>query len=162
MSTKLGTLTLDLIAKIGGFTGPIRDAERQTQTSFDKMRKHVNSYGSVAIAGAAAVGAGVLAMANEYANAARELQTFASISNTTTQEFQKMAVGAETMGISSEKLADQLKDFNEKLGLVESFKNRESVKLQLKDLIKILEENSNSVDLDTLKKIKTIIDEEVY
>lgn len=116
MSTKLGTLTLDLIAKIGGFTGPIRDAERQTQTSFDKMRKHVNSYGSVAIAGAAAVGAGVLAMANEYANTARELQTFASISNTTTQEFQKMAVGAETMGISSEKLADQLKDFNEKLG----------------------------------------------
>lgn len=116
MSTKLGTLTLDLIAKIGGFTGPIKDAEKQTKTSFENMRKHVNSYGSVAIAGAAAVGAGVLAMANEYANAARELQTFASISNTTTQEFQKMAVGAETMGISSEKLADQLKDFNEKLG----------------------------------------------
>lgn len=116
MSTKLGTLTLDLIAKIGGFTGPIKDAEKQTKTSFDNMRKHVNSYGAMAIAGAAAVGAGVLAMANEYANAARELQTFASISNTTTQEFQKMAVGAETMGISSEKLADQLKDFNEKLG----------------------------------------------
>lgn len=116
MSTKLGTLTLDLIAKIGGFTGPIRDAERQTQSSFDKMRKHVNSYGAMAITGAAAVGAGVLAMASEYANAARELQTFASISNTTTQEFQRMAVGAETMGISSEKLSDQLKDFNEKLG----------------------------------------------
>lgn len=116
MSTKLGTLTLDLIAKIGGFTGPIKDAEKQTKTSFENMRKHVNSYGSIAIAGAAAVGAGVFAMANEYANAARELQTFASISNSTTQEFQKMAVGAETMGISSEKLADQLKDFNEKLG----------------------------------------------
>ena len=116
MSTKLGTLTLDLIAKIGGFTGPIKDAEKQTKTSFENMRKHVNSYGPMAIAGAAAVGAGVLAMANEYANAARELQTFASISNATTQEFQKMAVGAETMGISSEKLADQLKDFNEKLG----------------------------------------------
>lgn len=116
MSTKLGTLTLDLIAKIGGFTGPIKDAEKQTKTSFENMRKHVNSYGSIAIAGAAAVGAGVFAMANEYANAARELQTFASISNSTTQEFQKMAVGAETMGISSEKLSDQLKDFNEKLG----------------------------------------------
>lgn len=116
MSTKLGTLTLDLIAKIGGFTGPIKDAEKQTKTSFDNMRKHVNTYGAVAVASAAAVGAGVLAMANEYANAARELQTFASISNATTQEFQKMAVGAETMGISSEKLADQLKDFNEKLG----------------------------------------------
>ena len=116
MSTKLGTLTLDLITKIGNFVGPMKSAEKQTKLSFDNMRKHVNTYGAMAVASAAAVGAGVLAMANEYANAARELQTFASISNTTTQEFQKMAVGAETMGVSSEKLADQLKDFNEKLG----------------------------------------------
>ncbi len=116
MSTKLGTLTLDLVAKIGNFTGPIKDAEKQTKSSFENMRKHVNSYGAIAISGAAAVGAGVFAMANEYANAARELQIFASISNTTTQEFQKMAVGAQTMGISQEQLSDQLKDFNEKLG----------------------------------------------
>lgn len=112
MSTKLGTLTLDLVAKIGNFTGPIKDAEKQTKLSFDNMRNHVNNYGAVAVAGAAAVGAGVFAMANEYANAARELQIFASISNTTTQEFQRMAVGAQTMGISQEQLADQLKDFN--------------------------------------------------
>ncbi len=116
MSTKLGTLTLDLIAKIGGFTGPIKDAEKQTKTSFENMRKHVNSYGPMAIAGAAAVGAGVFAMAKEYANAAREIQTFASISNANTQEFQKMAAGAETVGIPMDKLSDQLKDFNEKLG----------------------------------------------
>ncbi|WP_166166863.1 hypothetical protein [Acinetobacter sp. SA01] len=116
MSTKLGTLTLDLVAKIGNFTGPIKDAEKQTKLSFDNMRNHVNNYGAIAVAGVAAVGAGVFAMANEYANAARELQIFASISNTTTQEFQKMAVGAQTMGISQEQLSDQLKDFNEKLG----------------------------------------------
>lgn len=116
MSTKLGTLTLDLVTRTAGFTAPIKTAEKQTVTSFDAMKKSVLTYGAIAVSGAAAVGAGVLAMATEYANAARELQTFASISNTTTQEFQKMAVGAETMGISSEKLSDQLKDFNEKLG----------------------------------------------
>lgn len=116
MSTKLGTLTLDLVTRTAGFTAPIKAAEKQTATSFDAMKKSVLTYGAIAVSGAAAVGAGVLAMASEYANAARELQTFASISNTTTQEFQKMAVGAETMGISSEKLSDQLKDFNEKLG----------------------------------------------
>ena len=116
MSTKLGTLTLDLVTRTAGFTAPIKTAEKQTVSSFDAMKKSVLTYGAIAVSVAAAVGAGVLAMANEYANAARELQTFASISNTTTQEFQKMAVGAETMGISSEKLADQLKDFNEKLG----------------------------------------------
>ncbi|OTG94389.1 hypothetical protein B9T24_11540 [Acinetobacter sp. ANC 4654] len=116
MSTKLGTLTLDLIAKIGNFTGPIRDAERQTESSFANMRNHVNNYGAVAIASAAAVGAGIFAMASEYANAANELETFAFISKTTTQEFQGYAVGAQTMGIEMETLAAQFKDFNEKLG----------------------------------------------
>lgn len=116
MSTKLGTLTLDLVTKIGNFVGPIKEGEKQVKVSFENMRKQINSYSQIAVAGAAAVGIGVVAMANDYANAARELQTFASISNATTQEFQKMAAGAETMGISQEKLADQLKDFNEKLG----------------------------------------------
>lgn len=116
MSTKLGTLTLDLVTRTAGFTAPIKEAEKQTVTSFDAMKKSVLTYGAIAVSGAAAVGAGVFAMAREYSNAARELQIFASISNTTTQEFQRMAVGAETMGINQEKLSDQLKDFNEKLG----------------------------------------------
>ena len=77
MSTRLGTLTLDLIARIGSFTGPIRDAERETQASFDKMRKHVNTYGT-AIIGIAASGATALAgMALQTANQAAELEQFA-------------------------------------------------------------------------------------
>lgn len=116
MSTKLGTLTLDLVAKIGNFTGPIKEGEKQVKLSFDNMRKHINTYGAVAVAGAAAVGAGVFAMANEYSNAAREVQTFAQIAKAGNEEFQKLAVGANTVGISQEKLSGQLKDFNEKLG----------------------------------------------
>lgn len=116
MSAKLGTLTLDLVTRTIGYTAPMKEAEKQTAISFDAMKKSALAYGAIAISGAAAVGAGVFAMAREYANAARELQTFASISNTTTQEFQKMAVGAQTMGIPMDKLSDQLKDFNEKLG----------------------------------------------
>ena len=116
MSTKLGTLTLDLIARIGSFTGPIRDAERETQASFDKMRKHVNTYGT-AIIGIAASGATALAgMALQTANQAAELEQFALRANTTTQEFQKMAVGAAAFGIEGDKLSDMMKDFNEKLG----------------------------------------------
>lgn len=116
MSTKLGSLTLDLIAKIGGFTGPIRDAERQTQSSFDNMRKHINNYG-MAVAGAAAGAVTALAaMAVDTANQAAELEIFAFRANTTTQEFQKMAVGAAAFGIEGDKLSDMMKDFNEKLG----------------------------------------------
>ena len=116
MSTKLGTLTLDLIAKISNFTGPIRDAERQTESSFANMRKHVNTYG-LAVAGAAAGAVTALAaMALETSNQAAELEIFAFRANTTTQEFQKMAVGAQAFGIEAETLSSMMKDFNEKLG----------------------------------------------
>lgn len=116
MSTRLGSLTLDLIARIGGYVGPIRDAERQTQSSFDNMRKHINNYG-MAVAGAAAGAVTALAaMAVDTANQAAELEIFAFRANTTTQEFQKMAVGAAAFGIEGDKLSDMMKDFNEKLG----------------------------------------------
>ena len=116
MSTKLGTLTLDLIAKIGNFTGPIKNAEKQSKLSFDNMRKHVNTYGT-AIIGIAASGATALAgMALQTANQAAELEQFALRANTTTQEFQTMAVGAAAFGIQGDKLSDMMKDFNEKLG----------------------------------------------
>lgn len=116
MASKLGSLTLDLIARVGNFTGPIQQAERQAQSSFGNMRQHVNNYGAVVVAGAAAAGAGIFAMANEFSNAASELERLAFISKTSTQEFQGYAVGAQTMGIEMETLAGQFKDFNEKLG----------------------------------------------
>ncbi len=116
MSTKLGSLTLDLIAKIGNFTGPIKNAENQTKISFENMRKSANLYGT-AIAGVAASGVVALAgMAVQTANQAAELEKFAFRANTTTQDFQKMAVGAGAFGIEQEKLSDMMKDFNEKLG----------------------------------------------
>lgn len=116
MSTKLGTLTLDLVAKTSNFTGPIKDAEKQTKSSFDGMGKKITAFSAIAVSAIAAAGAGAYAMAREYANTASELQTFAAISNTTVQEFQSLSTGAQTVGISTEKLADQFKDFNEKLG----------------------------------------------
>jgi hypothetical protein len=116
MSTRLGTLTLDLIAKIGGYISPIREAERQTQTSFAKMRDSVSKYGPIVAGMAATAGGALLAMAAQYTQAAIEVERFAFLSNASTTEFQKMAVGAETVGISAEKLSDQMKDFNEKLG----------------------------------------------
>lgn len=116
MSAKLGTLTLDLVAKIGGYISPIKEAEKQTQTSFAKMKDSVSKYGPIVAGMAATAGGALLAMATQYTQAAIEVERFAFLSNASTAEFQKMAVGAETVGISAEKLSDQMKDFNEKLG----------------------------------------------
>lgn len=116
MATKLGTLTLDLVTKIGGYLGPMQEAEKQTKNSFDKMRVHANTYGMTiaGMAGSAAMALGSLAVST--ANQAAELEIFANRANTTTQEFQKMAVGASAMGIEGDKLSDMMKDFNEKMG----------------------------------------------
>lgn len=116
MSAKLGTLTLDLVAKIGGYVEPIKQAEKQTAASFAKMKDSVSKYGPIVAGMAAAAGGALLAMATQYTQAAIEVERFAFLSNASTTEFQKMAVGAETVGISAEKLSDQMKDFNEKLG----------------------------------------------
>lgn len=116
MSSKLGTLTLDLVARIGNFTGPIQRAENQANSSFKKMREYANTYGAaIATVGAGAVVA-LAGMAVEYANQADELERMAFKANATTQEFQKMATGAAAFGIEGEQLADIMKDFNEKLG----------------------------------------------
>ncbi|MGE4314596.1 hypothetical protein [Acinetobacter sp.] len=116
MSTKLGTLTLDLVAKIGSFVGPMQQAEKQTKISFESMRAHANTYGMTiaAAAGSAAVALGSMAVAT--ANQAADLEKFAARAQTTTQEFQKMAVGASALGIEGEQLSSMMKDFNEKMG----------------------------------------------
>lgn len=116
MSTKLGTLTLDLVTKIGNFVGPIKDGEKQVKVSFENMRQHVNTYGAaLAAMGVGAVTA-LAGMAYSTSEQAAELEKFAFRANTTTQEFQKMAVGAGAFGIEQDKLSDMMKDFNEKLG----------------------------------------------
>ena len=116
MATKLGALTLDLVTKIGNFVGPMQEAEKQTKNSFENMRTRANAYGMAitGIAGSAAMALGSLAAST--ANQAAELEIFANRANTTTQEFQKMAVGASAMGIEGDKLSDMMKDFNEKMG----------------------------------------------
>lgn len=116
MATSLGTLTLSLVTQIGQFVGPMEQAEKQTKFSFENMRTHANAYGMAVagVAGSAAMALG--AMAVQTANQAAELEIFANRASTTTQEFQKMAVGASALGIQGESLSMMFRDFGEKLG----------------------------------------------
>ena len=77
-----------------------------------KARQDLTRF-SKAATGIAAALKGVTVVA---AGAAVEIQRFARVSRATTTEFQNLAAGAQRFGISQEKLADQLKDFNERIG----------------------------------------------
>ena len=115
-SRSLGTLTLDLIAKVGGFVAGMDAAERRSE----KWRKEVEKNAAkVGAAIGAATAAGITALAALTVSTVRnanEIANLASVSNASTTEFQKYAAGAKLVGIEQDKLADIFKDVNDKVG----------------------------------------------
>ena len=115
-SKSLGTLTLDLVAKIGAFTGPLDKASQtakkrnaEISKSFDNLAKGVG----VAIGSIPAV---LTALVVSSAGAAKEISNQATLAGLGTTEFQKYAAGARTVGVEQDKLADIFKDTNDKMG----------------------------------------------
>lgn len=64
----------------------------------------------------AAVGTAYVGLAAKSASVGVEIANLSRIAGVSTTEFQKMAVAARTVGISQEKLADILKDVNDRVG----------------------------------------------
>ncbi|AXA66753.1 phage tail tape measure protein [Pseudomonas oryzihabitans] len=118
MATRsLGTLTLDLVAKVGGFVQGMDKGARSAQENFDKIKRSSEDTRKAVVASLAGIGTIVFAQwVKEGAQASAELGKFASVANTTTTEFQKLAFASEAVGISGEKLADIYKDVNDKVG----------------------------------------------
>ncbi|HGH3611532.1 TPA: hypothetical protein ACJK7E_000522 [Acinetobacter baumannii] len=116
MATRLGTLTLDLLVRLGNFTEPLRQAEGQLRSSLTKMKGFIASYGTIAATAIAGATTAIIAMADTMAKHNAELERFAYLSQTSVADFQKMAVGAQMMGIEAEKLSDIMKDWNERFG----------------------------------------------
>ena len=115
-SKSLGTLTLDLVAKVGGFEAGMDKGQR----SAEKWRKSVESSmkaaaAATATAATAAAGAMGFWIARSIENAA-EIGRLAQIAGTGTAEFQRFAAGARSVGIEQDKLSDILKDVNDKVG----------------------------------------------
>ncbi len=116
-SRSLGTLTLDLVAKIGGFEQGMDKGARSAENSMKRVQKSVGD-ARVAIVGAlGGLGAVIFAdWVSEGAKASVEIGKLALLANTTATEFQKLAFGAGALGVSSEKLGDIYKDVNDKIG----------------------------------------------
>lgn len=112
----LSRIQILLDANTANFEQNLQNAQRTSVSTFDKIKSSAKVMGTAVAAGAASATVALAAMAWETANQAVELEKFALRANTTTQDFQKMAVGAQAYGIEQEKLSDMMKDFNEKMG----------------------------------------------
>jgi hypothetical protein len=67
-------------------------------------------------AAASAVGAALAGVTVATVNAANETARFATVANTTPERLQAMAAATETVGVTQERLADILKDVNDRVG----------------------------------------------
>lgn len=122
-SRSLGQLTIDLIAKIGGFTQGMTEAERvadkksrDIQKKLEARAKEIEAAWTKMTIGLAAGMTGIGMMVRSVVSEAKEISNLAAISNATTTEFQRMAAAASVVGVNQDKLGDQLKDFSEKVG----------------------------------------------
>ncbi|EDM47750.1 hypothetical protein [Marinobacter algicola] len=117
MSRKsLGTLTLDLIAKVGGFEAGLDKASRKSQKTAKQIEKYSNQIGAALTAASAAGITAMTALVGSTVNSAREIKNLSALANTTPQQFQKLTYASKRYGVEQEKMADILKDTNDRIG----------------------------------------------
>ncbi|HBP6819855.1 TPA: phage tail tape measure protein [Pseudomonas aeruginosa] len=115
-SRSLGQLTLDLIAKTGGFVAGMDAAERRSEKWRREVEKNAAKVGAAIGAATAAGITALAALTVSTVRNANEIANLASVANASTTEFQKYAAGAKLVGIEQEKLSDIFKDVNDKVG----------------------------------------------
>lgn len=104
-------------------SGKIDSSLKQVDEAFDRveansiaLREGVGrAFNGIGLAAAGAV-AGLVALTTSTLSYAQEVQNLASLSNTSVKDFQRLAVGAKTVGVEQEKLADIYKDTTDRVG----------------------------------------------
>lgn len=164
----LGTLTIDLIAKVGGFVQGMDKAERASQKWRDQVKKDAKEVSSAIIAvGAAAataavgIGAAGLAIVRNTAQQVTEADRWAKSLKMSTQDLLSWQYAAEQAGLTGDNIADIFKDINDKVG--DAVLNKSGEAAQALDTLglsaKKLSEQSPDKQLiaisDALQKIPT-------
>jgi hypothetical protein len=108
VASVIGQLRVTLGLDSGQFQRGVGTAGRSLQ----QLRS-----GLIAVSAAmAAVGAAAFALVSSTASAANEIRRQSQIANTSADQFQRMAFAARSVGIEQDKLADILKDVNDRVG----------------------------------------------
>lgn len=112
-SRSLGTLTLDLIAKIGGFTDALSKAGRQTQDSLNKIEKRFSSFGDNVenILGAIGIGVGLKELVDTITNSISkmdELGKSAAKVGLPIEQFSALAAAAQLSNVNIDTLQTTL------------------------------------------------------
>lgn len=119
----LGTLTIDLVAKVGGFVSGMDKAERasakwskQVQDDVAKSSAALAGIGAAAIAAGLAIGASGFQLLKSTSRQIAETDRWAKSLQLSTQELLAWQFAAEKAGVSGDQMADIFKDIGDKIG----------------------------------------------
>ena len=117
----IAQLTVDITAKMASFENEIKkvssSAKKQADSISDSFGAIGNSLKGIVSAYAGIEGIRFIAdLVTDTANYAKEVKNLSSLTGVSTDTFQAIAYGAKSVGIEQDKLADILKDVNDKFG----------------------------------------------
>ncbi|MCE1523702.1 phage tail tape measure protein [Enterobacter hormaechei] len=119
----LGTLTIDLIAKTGGFVSGLNQAERasakwskQVQADAASASTALAGIGAAAVTAGLAVGAAGFQLLKSTSKQITETDRWAKSLRISTQELLAWQFAAEKAGVSGDQMADIFKDIGDKIG----------------------------------------------
>ncbi|HFQ6845204.1 TPA: phage tail tape measure protein [Serratia marcescens] len=122
-SKSLGTLTIDLIAKTGGFVSGMDKAERasekwrkQVQKDVADSSKALAGMATAAMAAATAIGVAGYQLLKSTSEQVANTDKWAKSLNMSTQELLAWQFAAEKAGLSGENMSDIFKDLGDKIG----------------------------------------------
>ncbi len=111
-----GSIVVSLLMNTSSFETDTKRAESIAKKRAEAIDKAFSEMGQKIGLAATAAGGAIAAMVVSTANAAKEISNLANLSGAGTEEFQRFAAGAKTVGIEQDKLGDIFKDFREKVG----------------------------------------------
>ncbi|MFY0201019.1 phage tail tape measure protein [Klebsiella variicola] len=119
----LGTLTIDLVAKVGGFVSGMDKAERasskwskQVQSDVKAATSAIATIGAAAVTAAIGVGAGGYQLLKSTSKQITETDRWAKSLRISTQELLAWQFAAEKAGVSGDNISDIFKDIGDKIG----------------------------------------------
>ena len=112
----LGTLTLDIVAKIGGFTGPMSQAERQASKSSKNIQSSFKSMATAIGASIATATAALSYYVQKSNHAADESIKAAQKAGISVESFTGLAFVADLAGVNMEGFTGAMVKLNKALG----------------------------------------------
>jgi hypothetical protein len=112
----IGRIVVDLLARTGSFDTDLDRSGKLAARKAKEIDEAFKRSGQAVGAGLAAATLAVAAWTRSTIQQSEEIVRLAALSGTTADEFQRLAAGAELVGIGQDKLSDIFKDAQDKIG----------------------------------------------